>query len=201
MGRFRNSLQSSLIPAVSPWLDYIETGKPPLQEAMGGVETEHRHWITTLAKRLNSPRRLDGEDRRALHLLTGHGEFLTIAHWVAQDLPRELPDEDLHGMLRAEMAHAGSSETAIAGMTLAFFREFITNGSPNSAGSYVLGLSDQQFVDAARMHDYDRHLRDFEGVPAFFGLVEFLFEFAPSGWTSSHRSCSTRPTSSARFAH
>src|SRR5271157_887806 len=120
MGRFRNGLQSWLIPAIAPWLDYIETGKPPLQTVLTRVKEEHRYSITALVKWMNCPRRADDEDRRALHLLTGYEGFLTIAQWIAHYLPGERTGEDLHGMLRREMAHAGASEKAIAGMTLAF---------------------------------------------------------------------------------
>ena len=179
MGRFRNGVANWLIPEIAPWLDYIETGKPPLQEAVARVKGEHLSGIVELSKRLNGPRRLDDEDRRALHILTNYEAYLQITSWIAHDLARERADEDLHGMLRNEMAIAGASEVTIDCMTLVFFRQFKCGNSPNSAGRYVLALSDQQLVAAAREYDYDRHIRYVDGKPAFFGLVEFLFQFAP----------------------
>src|SRR5271169_2382096 len=104
MGRFRNGFESWLIPAIAPWLDYVETGKPPLQKAIAGVKDELRYWITALVKRMNSPRGADDKDRRAIHLLTAYKCFLAIAQWIDHDLVRERPGEDLQGMLRREMA-------------------------------------------------------------------------------------------------
>ena len=127
---------------------------------------------------MNPPLRMDEEDRRAIHILAANEGYLELGTWLSQDLVREKPDEDLHGMLRHEMMVAGASKTMISWMTLTHLRDYSSRGSPNSAGRYVLGLSDQELVDGVNFPGLTlpHYLR---GSPAFPGLIEFLFEAAP----------------------
>jgi hypothetical protein len=122
---------------------------------------------------------MDEEDRRAVYLATGYGAFLNLALWISRDLACERPSDDLHGMLHGEMTRAGASEAQFAHMTLAFVNEFTCASGPNSAGRYVVSLSDRQVLDAMQAHEFDRGFWYREGPP-FLGLVTFLFQHAPA---------------------
>ena len=134
------------------------------------------------------------------HILTNYEAYLQITQLDRPRPGRERPDEDLHGMLRSEMAIAGATEVTIDCMTLVFFREFKSGEFPQLGRAIVLALSDQQLVAAAREYDYDRHIRYVDGKPAFLGLVEFLFEFAPKRLDLIAPICSIRLISSVRSA-
>ena len=97
MSRFRKRLDSGLISEIAPWLDHVEKGSPPLHEALALVNKNHLYASASLVNGMNPPARMDEYDRRALHIAAGCGNLLKLCQWMARDLGREQPADDLHG--------------------------------------------------------------------------------------------------------
>ena len=70
------------------------------------------------------------------------------------------------------------ADQEIAVLTAAYFRTFQRAGRLNSAGRYVLGLTDLQLRDAVKNRTLVDKTYFGEGWP-YMGLVEFLFAAAP----------------------
>jgi hypothetical protein len=137
-----------------------------------------QHWRSELCKTMDPPSKCDGEDRRALHALARSGGYPEIAESISQGLARESPEQDFHKMLRDSLGSAGMTDQQIAALTTAYLRDFQRGGRLNSAGRYVLGLTDAQLRDAIK----DRTPADtsyFAGMAAFMGVIAFLFAAAP----------------------
>ena len=114
----------------------------------------------------------------AIHVLVKGGGLPEIADWVCQELPREKPEQDLHGIMREALKTAGITDQEIAAVTAMKFTCFHKAGHPNSAGRFVLGLSDQE-LEAAVSHDAAWVPEVDLGHLVYEGLIDFLFSAAP----------------------
>src|SRR5437868_3592031 len=127
MGKIEKRMQPWAFAAVAHLAGYIEKGDP---EALAKAKRTkgYQQWRAELCKAMDPPSKIDEEDRRTIHVLTACGGYVELRDWLSLDLAREKPEEDLHGMLRSEMAHGGLSEKEIAFITLAYYRDFQKGG-------------------------------------------------------------------------
>lgn len=182
MGKIRNHLDPHYLASVwgKPLVDallYVESGDPAALDSIKQTKG-YEHWAGLLRKAMDPPSRCEKEDRRALQVLARSGTFAEIAEWVCQELPREQPDQDLHGLMRDALKNAGVTEQEIALLTVARFRGFQNGAQPTSAGRYVLALGDQ-VLKAAASHAPEQMLQIHYNQRPFLGLIEFLFSAAP----------------------
>ena len=101
-----------------------------------------------LGTAMNLPSRCEEEDRRALQVLARSGGFNEIRDWFCLGLQRERPGEDLHRVLREALRAGGTTEHEIAVLTVVTFPSLQKGGQPNSAGRYVLALSEEELMAA-----------------------------------------------------
>ena len=99
-------------------LKYIETGDPT---ALGRVKPSGQFgspWTYYLPTVMAEPAAMGEEDRRALHVLAALGAFDHIGSWLSKALGRATGDENLHDLVREELATVNVPAVRVSAMTL-----------------------------------------------------------------------------------
>ncbi len=87
-------------------------------------------------------------DRRTLHVLAAAQHLDLVGGWLDEALAEEKDGEDLHGLVRAELAAAKVEDHAITKFTARRVHRLARNGRPTSAGRFLLAQRDGVLRDA-----------------------------------------------------
>ena len=159
-------------------LDYIATGDPAAAAAastrpprLGGSTGRTRsraRWPTPArwARRIAAP----------LRGFAANGSFDQIGSWLSKALGRAKGDEDLHDLVREELATVHVPTATVSAMTVIFVEHLIQGRRPTSAGRHLLALSDTDLMAAVTTA---QGLRTSFSYPYYPRLAGFLLETAP----------------------
>ena len=173
MSRVQKALQSlpstSAIP-VKLMEQYIQTGDRKLLAHIPPVKTGTWSWDgNVLCGALARASEWTEEDRRLIHVLFARNLLESLGSWLNAGLRQEKPTDDVFAAVRAELTSCQATtkdmNALFPGITL-----FARDGKPNSAGRYILALSDSDLEHAVRKGH-------FECLNLW--MIEFLVESAP----------------------
>ena len=174
LGHSTTGWNKSLVGA----LHYIETGDLAALNAIQKTKG-WEYWRATLVTAMDPPSRCDEEDQRALQVLAWSGGYLEVR---GMGLPGATAGKARAGRRTRSFATrsrpAGSRSRRLLLSPLPGSGASRTAGQPNSAGRYVLELSNQDLRAAVS--------QSAEGIAAGYlrrdpccGLIELLFSAAP----------------------
>src|SRR5271166_4605605 len=181
MGKIRDRMNPWILKTQGPnglhlALRYVESADPRDFAAIQ-KSTVRGGWLSYLRLEMNLPPKLEDEDRRVLHVLGAKEDYPDLLFWLSKALAVETLAEDYLGTLRGELERVGLPDEEITPTLFAYVDDFQKKDQLNSAGRYVLTLSDQQLaqiVRTARISPHQSHI----GNAAFLGLVKLLFAAA-----------------------
>jgi hypothetical protein len=156
-------------------LKYIETGDPAALGRIRSGGPSWGPWARYLTGFMADPASMGEEDRRALHAMAALETFAQIGDWLSKALGRAKGDEDLHAIVREELAKVKVPASAVSVMTTAFVENLAVGGRPTSAGRYLLALSDRDLKAAVKEAESGRSY----GQWCYPRLAGFLLETAP----------------------
>ncbi len=163
-------------PGCQEAIQYIKTGDPQLLAAAKPVRNDYLVWAQTIGEALSPPDRLDEEDRRALAFMLASACYPELRTWLVNALSKEKANEDLHAAFRAELASAGAADADVTALTAGAYRLQRDDGSPNSAGRFLLSLSPKDLKSSlARGRSMSRSYETIDHG----GLVNLLLAQAP----------------------
>ena len=149
---------------------YILTGDRTLLAQVPSVKTGTFSWDGhLLAGALARVADWTEEDRRVLHLMFARNLLPSLSTWLNGALRQEKTADDIMSAVRAELESCNAAARDIVTL-FSLVQAFAREGKPNSAGRYVLGLSDSDLQHAIEQHVY--------GSMNLY-LIEFLLDFAP----------------------
>ena len=154
-------------------LRYIESADPRDLATIRNAKFS-RLWLQYIPLAMNLPPRLDDEDLRALHVLAAQQDYEDLGFFFSKAVEAGTLDNFL-SVLSDELKRVNLPDDEIISTLIAFHDRFQEKGKPNSAGRYVLALSEQQLEHVARTSQQKYMSREFD----FRGLVDFLFAVAP----------------------
>ena len=125
-------------------------------------------WAKHLAESLPAPP-LDDRDRRVIRLLLTLGCPDAVGDaWYHRVLGEEHAGHDVHGIVREELEGLGFDEVGVAAFTLNHLSPLEKEGSPTSAGRYLISLDDRTLK---------KSILELESVRRSVDAVEFFLEY------------------------
>ena len=179
MGKIAETMKGWVKPqggaTISDALNYIETGDPAALDRVHAFRV-WEYWKEHLTSVMAVSEAMGEEDRRALSVLAAAEEFGQVGRWLSRAMAGAKGDEDLHAIVREELEAAGWSKAKVRQLTMVWVRDFARGGRPNSAGRYLLSLSDRDLNAAAKKAlDWGKHWDS----SLKLRLAEFLLDAAP----------------------
>lgn len=157
-------------------LKYIESGDPGAFARIKPSSRTWEYWPHQLRGVMADPGAMGDEDRRALHALAAVEAFNQIGAWLSQALGRAKGEENLHDVVREELATVKLTTPTMSALTVTYVDHLARGGHPNSAGRYLLGLSDRDLKAAVKKA---ASMREDQGDSSYPRLAGFLLETAP----------------------
>jgi hypothetical protein len=123
-------------------LSYLKSGSPAALAQLAAMKDRDEYSLRVLGGKLPAPDVLDDEGRRVLHVLAATRTLSPVGDWLDQALAEEDPEQDIFGMVAAELAPHGVGTKKL----LAWVSAVARDGRPTSAGRALLALSDDDLA-------------------------------------------------------
>jgi hypothetical protein len=141
---------SQHVPVFKDALRYIETGDPAALARIKPGSGKGSNWTHHVVQAVGRHAGWSDEDRRALHVLAAVHDDEGIGRALDTALEKEKVGGDVHDLFRAELSGQRVRESRIVRLTIGRVTHYSKGRQPNSAGRFLLGLSDESVVQAVQ---------------------------------------------------
>lgn len=154
--------------------DYIETGDAATLKKIDRTRGSGGYWGSTLAESLRPIEAWQEDDRRAVRALARAGYDDDVWQLLDRQIRQEKEGQDLHKIVAKELEAGGGDEMSVARDTMKWVHHLVNREKPNSAGRYLLSLTDAGLGFNAKAINKEGHYANDLG-----GFTRLMIAFAP----------------------